>query len=143
MSSEDTLLGNELRLQIGDGNSPETFADLCASNDVSGLGENKPQIDVTTQCDEGRTYRGGLPEGADVTVKTNFIQGDAQVRALYQAYSNNEAVNFRLSVVGSSPEEYFAFRTTILGWNVTPPVGAKAELTFNMKISGRVLWVYA
>jgi hypothetical protein len=143
MASEDTLIGNELRLQIGDGNSPEVFVDFCAASDVSGLGETKPQVDVTTLCDLARTFRGGLAEGAEVTITANLIQGDAQTRALFASYQSNEIVNFRLTMLGTSPEEFFAFSGALLGWNVTPPVGEKATMTFTVKISGGVEWVYA
>jgi hypothetical protein len=142
MASEDTLLGNELRLQIGDGNSPEVFADFCAASDVSGIGESKPQVDVTTLCDLARKFRGGLPEGAEITLTANLIQADAQTRALFESYKADEIVNFRLTMVGISPEEFFAFSATILGWNVNPPVGDKATMVFTLKISGEVEWVY-
>jgi len=142
MASEDTLLGNELRLQIGDGNSPEVFTDFCAANDVSGIGETKPQVDVTTLCDLARTFRGGLPEGTEVTITANLIQGDAQTRALFQSYKVDDVVNFRLIMLGVSPEEFFAFSAAILGWAVAPPVGEKATMTFTTKISGGVEWVY-
>lgn len=142
MASEDTLIGNELRLQIGDGNSPETFTDFCAASDVSGLGESKPQVDVTTLCDLARKFRGGLPEGAEVTLQANLIQGDEDTRGLFQSYKADEVVNFRLSMVGVSPEEFFAFSAAILGWSIANPVGEKASMTFTLKISGGVEWVY-
>lgn len=142
MPSEDTLLGNELRLQMGDGNSPEVFADVCAASDVSGIGENKPQVDVTTLCDLARKFRGGLAEGTEVTLTANLIQGDAQTRELFQAYKNDDVVNFRLVMLGTSPEEFFGFSASLLGWTVNPPVGDKATMVFTLKISGEVTWVY-
>jgi len=140
--SEDTLLGNELRLQIGDGNSPEEFFDFCAAGEVSGIGETKPQVDVTTLCDLARKFRGGLPEGAEVTVTANLIPGDTQTRALFQSYKSDEIVNFRLNMLDTSPEEYFSFSAAVLGWNIAPPVGEKATMSFTLKISGEVEWVY-
>ena len=142
MSSEDTLIGNELRLQIGDGNSPEIFLDFCAASDVSGLGETKPQVDVTTLCDLARKFRGGLAEGSEVTLTANLIQGDAQTRALFQSYKADDVVNFRLTIVGVSPEEFFAFGASILGWTIAAPVGEKATMAFTLKISGGVEWIY-
>lgn len=143
MASENTLIGNELRLQLGDGNSPEVFEDFCATSDVAGLGETKPQIDVTTLCDLIRVFRGGLAEGAEVTITANFIQGDTQTREMYQRYKNNENVNMRLLIVGSSPEEYFQWRGAVLGWGIAPPIGEKASMSFTLKISGSLEWFYA
>lgn len=142
MASEDTLIGNELRLQMGDGNSPENFVDFCSASDVSGIGENKPQIDVTTLCDLVRKFRAGLAEGLEATITANLIQGAADIRALFQSYKADDIVNFRLTIVGSSPQEFFAFAAAILGWTITPPVGEKATMAFTIKISGEVDWVY-
>src|ERR671912_259423 len=63
MASEDTLIGNDFKVMLGDGNSPEVFADLCAAFDFGSVGEEKSLIDVTSYCDDGRTYRNGLAEG--------------------------------------------------------------------------------
>lgn len=142
MSSEDTLIGNELRLQIGDGNSPQVFLDFCAITDVGGLGESKPLIDVTSLCDLARVFRAGLKEGAEVTLQANMIQGDAQTRALFESYQIDEIVDFRYTLVGVSPEEYFQFSAAILGWSIAGAVGDKASMTFTVKISGGVDWIY-
>ncbi len=143
VQSEDTLIGNELRLRIGNGASPEVFADFCSASDVSGIGETKPQVDVTTLCDLARKFRGGLAEGSEVTLTANLIQGDTQARDLYQSYKANDVVSFRLDMVGVSPPEFFAFAASILGWKVNPPVGEKATIVFTLKISGAVTWVYS
>jgi hypothetical protein len=142
MASEDTLLGNDLRLQIGDGASPEAFADYCDASDVSGIGESKPQVDVTTLCDLARKFRNGLAEGQEVTIVANLIQGSAQTRALFQSYKSDDIVNFRLTMVGTSPEEFFAFSMTLTAWTIGGTVGEKATMTFTGKISGGVEWVY-
>lgn len=142
MASEDTLIGNELVLAIGDGNSPEAFADFCSIGDVAGLGESKPQVDVTTLCDTARRFRNGLKEGAEMTIAANIIQGDQQTRDLFAAYQTDDIVNFRYRFKDVSPEEYFAFSATILGWSIAGPIGDKAVMTFTLKISGEVEWVY-
>lgn len=142
VNSEDTLIGNELVLSMGDGNSPEVFVDFCSIGDVSGLGESKPLVDVTTVCDTARKFRNGLAEGAEMTIAANIIQGDAQTRALFENYKNDDIVNFRYRFRGVSPEEYFAWSATILGWSIAGPIGEKAVMTFTLKISGGVEWVY-
>lgn len=141
--SENTLLGNDIILQLGDGNSPEAFTDFCAIFDAGQIGETKPQVDVTGQCDLVRVFRGGLPEGAEFTVQANFIQGDAQTRDMYTRYKANENVSMRLNVLGSSPPEYFQLRAAILGWAVVKGAnGERAAMTFTLKISGEIEWVY-
>jgi hypothetical protein len=142
VNAEDTLIGNELILAIGDGNSPEAFVDFCSIGDVAGLGESKPQVDVTTICSTARQFRNGLAEGSEMTIAANFIQGDGQARSLFQSYKNDNIVNFQYRVKGSSPAEYFAWSATVPGWQIAGPVGDKAVMTFTMKITGGVEWVY-
>lgn len=142
MSSEDTLIGNELILAMGNGLSPETFTDFCAIGDVAGLGETKPQVDVTTVCDLARTFRNGLKEGNEMTLAANLIQGDQQTRDLFESYQDDEIVNFRYRMRDVSPEEYFAFSATILSWNIAGPIGEKATMTFGLKITGPVEWIH-
>lgn len=143
MASEDTLIGNDLRIQVGDGNSPETFADLCAVIDFGQLGETKSLINVTALCDAAMKFRNGLAEGVEIPLQANFIQGDLQLRALYQDYKNDTIRTFRLVIVDASPEEYFEFSVTINGWNVQGPINDRSTLTFTLKVTGDVDWVYA
>lgn len=143
--SEDTLLSGagETVLQIGDGNSPEIFTDFCSITAVSGLGEAKPLIKVTSMCDLAEVFRGGLKEGAEVTLTANLIQGDAQTRGLFESYQADQNVNFRFAILGTSPAEYMQWRATILGWSIDPgEPGSKMSMMFTTKISGPVDWVY-
>lgn len=143
MASEDTLIGNDLRVQVGDGNSPEVFADLCSAIDFGALGEQKPLINVTALCDAAQKFRNGLAEGVEIPLQLNFIQGDLQIRALKTDYDNDTIRNFRIALVDASPEEYFEFAATINGWSLSGPINDRATVTFTLKVTGEVDWVYA
>lgn len=136
-----TKIGNEFTFEIGAG-SPLTYTSFCAVYDAGNIGENKPQIDVTSLCDQARVYRSGLADGASFTLKCNFLDADTALQGMYTAYKANALQTFRLLVNGVSPAEYFQFQATITGWQVLVPVGAKAELNFTLKISGSVTWQY-
>lgn len=143
MASEDTLIGNDFRFQLGDGASPEVFADFCAVADANGVGEESPLIDTTTLCDLARTYRRGLPDGLEFPLVVNYIQADRQTQQLYEAFKAKTVLHFRLMVADSSPEEYIAFAAIVRGWTNGSPSGEKATMTFTLKITGEVNWVYA
>lgn len=142
MSSEDTKLGNNFKFQVGNGASPEVFANFCAVIDVGAIGEEKPLVDVTALCDAARKYRGGLADGVEIPLQCNFIQGDAAIRAMYTQYQANTVRTFRLTIDDTSPEEYFEFSAIVRAWNLGVPIGDKASVTFTMKISGAITWVY-
>jgi hypothetical protein len=143
MGSEDTLIGNDWKVMLGDGQSPEEFADVCAAFDFGQVGEEKPLVDVTAYCDEARADRNGLADGVEIPLQCNFIPGDTQLRAIYDAYKADELVRIRVARKDqdSSPDEYFEFSSTVRAWNVSGPIGEKSVLTFTLKISGEVLWV--
>jgi len=143
MASEDTLIGNEFRFQVGNGASPETFANMCATVEASGLGEESPLIDTTALCDAARMYRRGLPDGLEVPLLVNFIQGDEQIQNLYLDYKAKTVRNFRMVIADSSPEEYVEFSAIIRGWSLGAPVGEKSTMTFTLKATGEVNWVFA
>lgn len=145
MASEDTLIGNDFRVQIGDGNSPETFADYCPAIDFGSVGEEKPLVDVTSLCDLARAYRNGLADGLEIPLQANFlsaasVEGHAQSRALYADYKADTIRRFRIAIVDSSPAEYFEFSATVRAWNVAGAIGERATLTFTLKITGEVIW---
>lgn len=142
-ASNLTMIGNQFRFQIGDTASPPNFSDFCAVVDAGAIGETKPLIDVTTLCDIARTYRGGLADGAQLSLKANFLPGDTVERALVAAFKASTQEIFRLALDDTSPEEYFQFHAAVIGWNVSPvQVGVKAEINFTLKISGGVDWIH-
>lgn len=142
MASEDTLIGNDWVVQLGDANSPPNFSDLCAAFDFGSVGEEKPLVDVTSYCDDARAYRNGLADGVEIPLQLNYIPGDAQAAALYAAYQADELVDIRINKKDpDSPAEYFQFQATVRAWNVTGPIGERSVLTFTLKVSGEVLWV--
>lgn len=141
MASEDTLIGNDWVVQLGNGASPPVFADMCAAFDFGSVGEEKPLVDVTAYCNNARAYRNGLADGVEIPLQSNYLSGDAQLQALYEAYRNNTLVDIRILKKDSSPEEYFQFQATVRAWNVTGPIGERSVLTFTLKISGEVTWV--
>lgn len=142
MASEDTLIGNDWVVQLGDGSSPPVFADLCAAFDFGSVGEEKPLVDVTSYCDDARAYRNGLADGVEIPLQLNYIPGDAQAAFLYAAYRADELVDVKiLKKDPDSPAEFFQFQATVRAWNVTGPIGERSVLTFTLKVSGEVLWV--
>lgn len=141
--SADTRIGNEFKFQVGNGASPtEVFAPFCAVVDPGSIGEEKALIDVTALCDAAREYRTGLADGASIPLKCNFIQGDTAIRNMYTKYKAGTTMHFRLTLDDTSPEEFFEFSAVITAWALATPVGDKASVTFTIKISGEVTWVF-
>lgn len=137
----EVLLGNDFKVQIGDGNSPQTFTDFCAAYDFGSVGEEKPLVDITGYCDDARAYRNGLADGVEIPLACNFKRDDTIIGQLYGIYKADTVVTVRIAEKNSSPESYFEFQATIRAWNLAGPIGERASITFTLKISGEVTWV--
>lgn len=141
MSSEDTLLGNDWKVQLGSDASPPVYSDSCAMFDFGEVGEEKPLVDVTSYCDDARAYRGGLADGSELPFQANYITGDVGIGMLKDAYDSGDRLPIRIiSKADVSPQESFEFAAIVRGWKVNGPIGAKSVATFTLKISGPVLW---
>lgn len=147
MGSEQSLLGSDFKVMLGDDNSPPEYTDLCATFDFGSIGEEKPLVDVTSYCDDARAYRNGLADGVEIPLQMNYVPNDPQARALYEAYKTDSLVLIRIQQKGGEEDSpateyaHFDFAATVRAWNVTGPIGDRAVLSFTLKVSGEVLWV--
>jgi hypothetical protein len=139
-TSSDTLIGNDWVVQLGDGNSPPVFSDLCAAFDFGNVGEEKPLVDTTAYCDNARAYRNGLADGVEIKLQNNFIPGDAQLRFLYEAYKSDSLVDIRINRKDASPPEFFQFQATVRAWEVSGQIGERSVLSYTLKITGEATW---
>ena len=134
-----SLIGNDFKLQLGDGNSPEQYEDFCATFELGELGEEAPLIDITTFCSSAREYRNGLPDGVEIPLRANFTQGDEQIRTLYLAFKNSTSVNLRFRTK-DSPADTWDFTAIVRAWRIQPTVGERGSANFTLKVSGSVTW---
>lgn len=141
MASEDTLIGNDFVVQIESLTSHGNYQSICAAVDFGSVGEEKPLVDVTGYCDDGRKYRNGLADGVEINLQCNFIPGDTLLQSMYDSYQADAIRNFRITQKDGSPSDYFQFAATIRAWNVTGPIGERSTMQFTLKISGAVTWV--
>ena len=133
------LLGNEIRFQyMNTAVSPNAWTTLEAVFDFGELGENKPQVDITTLSSTARESRGGLADGVEIPVQANFAANSADFTVLYNAYKNDTTKQFRAFVPSASPEEGFSFSGVVLNWSVSGTPGERSVAKFGIKISGSV-----
>jgi hypothetical protein len=142
------LLGSDFVFQIGNGESPEVFANACSVADVSGVGESKPLVDISAYCDNARRYRGGLADGNEVTMVLNLTENAQDISDLFASYDTGDNITIRCVRKGeggsvSDPEDspagmYLEWAMALISWGLGLPIGDKSALTFTGKISGGV-----
>lgn len=76
--STKARLGYGTVLKLGDGSSPETFADIGEITEGPDDGDSVDQIEVTNHQSPGRRkeYIGALIDGGEITLTVNYIPDD-------------------------------------------------------------------
>jgi hypothetical protein len=149
MESTDTLLSNELSLEIGDSASPPTYSLLCAAASRGEIGEEAPLVEVTGLCDDVKAYIAGLPDGAEFPITVNYRRTPADgvdpgLTDLYEAYKSKRVVPVRIGIKGVSPYEGFDFDAIVRSWNIAGgEPGNPAQLQFTLKIVTPIVWSYS
>ena len=135
-----TLLGLGMALKMGNGLSPQVFTTLTQANDISGFGAESPLVDTTHYQSTAREYIAGIPDGKQFTVKANYLPNDAQQLLWIAAQVAGTVKDFRLYLPSPYQANYYRFSALVLGYEITPPVDGKEELSFTLKISGAVTY---
>ena len=136
-----SILGLGLALKMGNGSSPQTFTTLAQANDVSGFGQEAPLVDVTHYQSTNREYIQGIPDGKQFTAKANYLVNDSTQLAAIAAHVAKTAKDFRMYLPSPYNGSYYYFSAQILGYEISPPVDNKIEITFTFKISGAVSYI--
>jgi hypothetical protein len=120
--------------------SPMVFTAVEEVFNISGLGKTNNLVDVTNFDSPTGTmeYIAGLADGQEITVECNYIPGATQQEAMIAAVNTQANRTFRVSYLGSSPEEHFTFDGVPLSWVVTPSPTERNTIAFTVKISGDI-----
>lgn len=125
--------------ELGTNASPSVLTSLEEVLDVSELGATGEQIDVTNfdSAVGNKEFIAGLAEGQEFTVECNYLAGvSTHQYAVRQARGNN--LPFRLTYLGSSPNNVFSGDATFLGWNLIPSVSDQNKIAYTFKVSGAI-----
>lgn len=120
--------------------SPMAFDAVEEVFSISGLGKTNNLVDVTNfDSPEGTMeYIAGLADGQEITVECNYIPGATQQSAMISAVDAGTNRSFRVSYIGSSPDEQFTFDGVPLSWVVVPSATERNTIQFTVKISGDI-----
>lgn len=131
-----------IELNLNDSSvSPENFVTIPEVTDFPSFGETTPLEDATHFQSTSREYIGGLADGEEFTMacsrvhsSPNYQQSIIALKGLTRTMRVTEtdtSVSPNTSVV-------YTASVVILGWSMSPGVGAKNNINFNFKITGGV-----
>lgn len=134
------VLGYGAKVLMGDGATPEVFAELGEVGDHE-IGETVGTIDVTNHQSPGarREYIFDLIDGDEISIPVNYLPTNAtHDRSTGVRSKLRTRVNFRFLSPGET--EYFQVECLVIGITRAMPVGGVMQMTITLKQSGAVTY---
>lgn len=128
-------------LQIGNADGPpETFDTIPGCGSITGPGQTRDTIDVTSHTSPGgyRQHIGGLRDGDTISCDVYWLWTDTNQNKLEAAYDADETVNFRVVYDFTPTDEYDQFAGFVTNLSKASPVDGAATRSLEIKITGPV-----
>ena len=130
--------GAGVKLQRGDGASPEVFTTILEEVSIANFGALSQLVEATHLLSAAKEFLYGLAEGSEMTLTCNFLVTDTTQANMIADQTNKVTRNFKL-VFPTSPNKTFSFAALVLGWNLPSIVpNEPVHVTFTLKISGAI-----
>lgn len=131
-------LGTELK--IGNGAEPEVFSTIPGVGPITGPGQTRDTIDVTSHSSVGgyREYIPGLRDSEEVTADINWLWDDDAQNALEAAFDSDLPTNFQIVYPFTPLNETDNFTGFVTNLGKTSPTDAQATRSMTIKITGPV-----
>jgi Phage tail tube protein len=147
MAKPITYTASKLYIQLGDGGSPEVFAEPCGLN-TRGISFTKETNDTTVpDCDDpdapAWTERGVRTLGAEVT-GAGILAAEA-LPIWWDAFNETASANYRIGINAPPAEEggYWQGKWHLTRFAVTGELGNKIQVAVTLINDGQQTWVDA
>ena len=126
-------------LQLGDGETSETFTTIAEVKDINGPSFSKDSIDVTSLDSSSgfKEYIAGWKDAGEVTFDVNWLPSNAthdETTGLLESFTDNDNHNFKM--IFPSATFTIDFTGHISGFNGSLPMAEQANASITIKISG-------
>lgn len=128
-----------VRLQRGDGGSPEVFGDIGEVVSFRGPGGSARVIDVTHLMSTAKEKRMGLPDEGQFTFDVNYVPSDPGQVGLRNDRINRTQRNFQIRLTDAGPT-IGSFAGFVLEFSISGGVDDKINGSVTIEITGPVTW---
>ncbi len=130
-------LGLGAKLQRGDDASPEVFTTIGEITNIPGVGEDAPDVDVTSHDSSRREYIAGIPDGSEITFQANWSGSATQdhLTGFIKAAQDQEKDKYRLVLISGTT---LHFEAQAKGWKILPNLDSQEVLEGSIKVSGAI-----
>lgn len=127
-------------LQLGDGATSESFANIAELTDINPPQMTKDSIEVTNHgsTDRYREFLAGMKDGGSVSGEGNWLPNNAthdESTGLLASFNDNLNHNWKLVLPDSLGT--FSFTGHVTAFSPTTPLTGQGKLAFTIKITGK------
>jgi len=130
------------KLQLGNGASPEVFADVAEVQDITPPPLSRDSIDVTNQSSPNgwREKIPGFRDGGEVKFKCNWLPQNAtqdEATGLLSSFGDDDVHNWK--IVLPDTVTTIAFAGFVSGFEPDLPMEEQGQLSVTITVSGEVV----
>lgn len=127
-------------LQLGDGATSESFANIAELTEINPPAMTKDSIEVTNHSSayRYREFKAGMKDGGSVSGKGNWLPNDAtqdENTGLWKVFDDDLNHNWKLILPDSLGT--VSFRGHLTAFTPETPLTAQGALAFTIKITGQ------
>lgn len=131
------------KLQLGDGDDPEVFADIAELTELTPPSESRDEIDVSNHQSPNATreFIPGWRDGGEVAFKANWLPNDAtqnSVTGLRSIYNDNLNHNWKIVLPGDVLTIAFAGHLSALETDL--PLEEQGSISGTIKVAGAITY---
>jgi len=131
------------KLQIGDGATSESFADVAELTDVNPPAMTKDSIEVTNYAspDRFREYIAGLKDGGSLSAEGNWLPNNAthdESTGLLESFNDDSNHNWKFVLPDSLGT--ISFTGHVTAFTPTSPLTMQGKLACTIKVTGKPAW---
>lgn len=117
------------------------YVTLPEVTEVSGLGASVPLVDVTHFASTSKEYIGGLEDGSEISVTSNFLADNSTQDLLTGSGFNGSGKTFgmQFTTTDGTNTITYTFEVVNLGYEITPAIDDKNSIAYTFKISGAIV----
>lgn len=128
-------------IEMGDGASPEAFAEVEECSSITGPDGSANLINTTHLRSTGKEYLPGLADFGKISLACNFTGATQQMLLRTKYATQADPVNYKLQIPdGEGGFHIFAFAAIVSAWSLSLPTDDKVGLSVTLQISGAVAY---